>query len=128
MKSLNQLAFSFKELIAYIPNRWYWTRSYCRQNVEPLKQKINQLEDQLKKIHGVEVFPTRFEDLCPFPDARLPDKFKMQDLSKNDGTRDSIVHLKAYCGAIYQLGADERLLMRLFQRSLKGIALQWYTS
>ena len=36
--------------------------------------------------------------------------------------------MKAYCGDLAQLQADERLLIRLFQKSLTGPALKWFTS
>ena len=36
--------------------------------------------------------------------------------------------MEAYCGDLAQLQADDRLLIRLFQKSLIGSALKWFTS
>ena len=40
----------------------------------------------------------------------------------------SFSHLRAYCGDLAQLHADERLLICLFQKSLTGPTLKWFIS
>ena len=58
----------------------------------------------------------------------LPLKFRILDFEKYNGRGCPIAHLKAYCGDLPQLQADDRLLIRLFQKSLTNPALKWFTS
>lgn len=96
--------------------------------VQVLQEKMHYLEKQLRRLHGTEVYSTRFSDLCPFPYVRLPDKFKIPEFEKYNGRGNPIAHLKSYCSDLRPLGADEKLLMQQFKRSLTGIALDWYVS
>ena len=43
-------------------------------------------------------------------------------------TRNPLAHLRAFSDQLVGVGRDETLLMRLFIRSLRGEALEWFTS
>lgn len=45
-----------------------------------------------------------------------------------NGTRNPLAHLRAYCDQMVGFGKNEALLMRLFSRSLRGEALEWFAS
>ena len=57
-----------------------------------------------------------------------PPKFCIPVFEKYNGKGCPIAHLKAYCGDLAQFQPDERLLIRLFQKSLSGPVLKWFTS
>ena len=79
-------------------------------------------------MQGTDHRSYQFQDLCYFPKAMLPLKFRISDFDKYNGRGCPIAHLKAYCRDLAQLHADERLLIRLFQKSLTGPTLKWFTS
>ena len=54
--------------------------------------------------------------------------FCIPDFDKYNGKGCPISYLRAYCGDLTQLQGDERFLIRLFQKSLIGLALKWFTS
>ena len=70
----------------------------------------------------------QFRDLYCFLEVVLPPKFKISAFDKYNGRGCPIAHLKAYCRDLAQFQADDRLLIRLFQKSLTGPALKWFTS
>jgi hypothetical protein len=96
--------------------------------LDPLLKRIEELEQTIRKASGFSRQPYQFRDLCCYPDAVLPPNFRIPDFEKYRGRGCPIAHLKAYCGDMAPLQADERLLIRLFQKSLAGPALQWFVS
>ena len=79
-------------------------------------------------MQGTNLHSYQFQDLCYFLEAVLPPKIKIPDFEKYNGRGCPIAHMKAYCGDLAQLQADDRLLICLFQKSLIGLALKWFTS
>lgn len=96
---------------------------------EPImNQKIQNLEKALKSLQGADAYgSTEFNKLCFFPDSQLPPKFKIPDFSKYNGTGDPMAHLKLYAGALSGYHTDDKMQMQLFQHSLAGAALQWFS-
>ena len=60
------------------------------------------------------------QSLSPFPKARLPLKFKMPSLDKFNGMSCPVTHLKMYTRVMHPLGADDEILVQLFQNTLTG--------
>ena len=67
-----------------------------------------------------------FKDLCMFPNAHLPPRFKTLKFDKYDGHDDPIAQLKRYCNQLQGAGGKEELLMAYFGESLTGIASEWF--
>ena len=60
------------------------------------------------------------------PDAKLPEGYKLPKFEMFNGIGDPKAHLRMYCDKLVGVGRDERILMKLFMRSLTGEALSWY--
>nr|XP_033514007.1 uncharacterized protein LOC117278635 [Nicotiana tomentosiformis] len=88
---------------------------------------LKSLEQQLKNIQGLAGQKSiAFNDLCMFPDVRLPLGFKTPKFEKYDGHGDPIAHLKRYCNQLRSAGGQEELLMAYFGESLTGLASEWF--
>ncbi|MBY3556038.1 hypothetical protein HGI15_22120, partial [Modestobacter lapidis] len=92
-----------------------------------LASKIEALERTLKGIRRADDL-VDIRSLSLFPQARIPQQFKMPDLEKFDGTNCPKAHLKMYARAMQPRGADDELMAQLFQESLTGSALRWFLS
>ncbi|KAF7826390.1 putative Gag-pro [Senna tora] len=66
------------------------------------------------------------EDLCVFPQVKIPAGFKILDFVKYDRTTNLEFHLKAYCLTMEKWGRNEKLFLAHFHFSLTGFAFQWY--
>ena len=97
-------------------------------NPDPINERMDVLEKALRLVRGTDRQSCRFWDLCLFPETTLPAKFHIPEFEKYNGRGCPISHLRAYCGDLAQLQADERLLICLFQKSLTGPTLKWFTS
>ena len=97
-------------------------------NPDPINNRMDVMEKALRLVQGADHWSYQFRDLCYFPKVVLPPKFRIPNFDKYNGRGCPISHLKVYCGDLTQLQADERLLIRLFQKSLTGPALKWFTS
>ena len=95
---------------------------------DALLAKVGDLERALHQVQGTDRQSYQFQDLCNFPEATLPANFRIPKFEKYNGRGCSISHLKAYCSDLVQLQTDDRLLIHLFQKSLTGPALKWFTS
>ena len=67
-----------------------------------------------------------FDDVMQFEEDKLPDKFKMPQLQKFDGTRDPRIHLSQYTITMSTTKAPLSIVTGLFVLSLKGIVVNWY--
>ena len=90
--------------------------------------RMGDLEKALRQVQGTDRQSYQFRDLCLFPEATLPSKFRIPEFEKYNGRGYPISHLRAYCGDLSQLQVDDRLLIRLFQKSLTGPTHKWFTS
>nr|XP_033513090.1 uncharacterized protein LOC117277802 [Nicotiana tomentosiformis] len=68
-----------------------------------------------------------YEDLCIHPDMDMPIGYKPPEFDSLDGTGDPHAHLRAYCDTLVRVAINDKLMMKLFIRSLIGEALTWYT-
>ena len=67
-----------------------------------------------------------FDDMMQFDGDKLPDKFKISQLQKFDGTGDPKIHLSQYTIIISTTKAPLFIVTRLFVLSLEGMAINWY--
>lgn len=93
-----------------------------------LSQKMQNLEETFKSIQGLGSFGgVGYSDLCVFPNAQYPEKFKVPEFEKYNGTNDPYTHLEIYIGELGAHAENEGLRIQLFQKSLTGNARTWYT-
>ena len=64
-----------------------------------------------------------FDDMMQFDGDKLPDKFKMPQLQKFDGTGDPRIHLSQYITTMSTTKALMLVVARLFVLSLEGMAI-----
>ena len=67
-----------------------------------------------------------FDDMMQIRKEKLPDKFKMPQLQKFDGTGDPRIHLSQYTTTMSTIKALMSVVARLFVLSLEGMAVNWY--
>ena len=67
-----------------------------------------------------------FDDMMQFDGDKLPDKFKIPQLQKFDGTGDPRIHLSQYMTTMSTIKAPMSVVARLFVLSLEGMAVNWY--
>ncbi|KAI8543460.1 hypothetical protein RHMOL_Rhmol08G0220100 [Rhododendron molle] len=65
-----------------------------------VKAKLAQLEQSVVKRNRIALTDFDIDELCLFPNARLPKKFKPIDFAMFDGTGDPKAHLTNYIGAL----------------------------
>lgn len=68
--------------------------------IAALIAKMAKLEESITKSERLGAGGLDMDRLCPFPNARLPERFKMPDFAKFDGTGDPKTHLLAYHSAM----------------------------
>ncbi|KAG5586661.1 hypothetical protein H5410_047095 [Solanum commersonii] len=59
-------------------------------------------------------------------DLELPEGYKLSKFEMFNGIGDPKTHLRMYCDKLVGVGRDERILMKLFLKSLTRKALSWY--
>ena len=64
-----------------------------------------------------------FDDMIHFEEDKLPDKLKMPQLQKFDGTRDPKIHLNQYTKTMSITKAPLSVVTRLFVLSLEGMTI-----
>ena len=64
-----------------------------------------------------------FDDMIQFEEDKLPNKFKMSELQKSDGTRDPRIHLSQYTTMMSTTKAPLSVVTRLFVLSLEDMAV-----
>ena len=67
-----------------------------------------------------------FDDMMNTEGDKLPDKFKMPQLQKFDGTRDPRIYLSQYSITMGTTKTPLSVVTRLFVLSLEGMAVNWY--
>ena len=67
-------------------------------HLDPYDNRFAVLEKALRQMQGTGLHSYQFRDLCYFPEAVHPSKFKISDFEKYNGKGCPISHLKVYCG------------------------------
>ena len=67
-----------------------------------------------------------FDDMMQFEGDKLPDKFKMPQLQKFDGTGELRIDLSQYTITMSTTKAPLSVVIRLFILSLESMVVNWY--
>lgn len=86
------------------------------------QQQILEFKDQMPK-RG-----TSFQDLCPFPSAKLPEGYVPQSIEFRGVWGDPRIHLQSFYNACPEVHGNDGALNRLFLRSLAEEALDWFAT
>ena len=65
-------------------------------------------------------------DLSVFSKVDVPEKFKIPDFEKYDGTSNPVQHVQMYQARMGRHVANGPLMVQTFQASLKDAAMRWY--
>ncbi|XP_014503397.1 uncharacterized protein LOC106763751 [Vigna radiata var. radiata] len=90
--------------------------------------RLESLEVRMRAVEGVESYG--FGDaarLSLVPGLKIPPKFKAPEFEKYKGNTCPKSHVTMYCRKMVAYAHDEQLLIHVFQESLAGVALNWYT-
>ncbi|XP_004241095.1 uncharacterized protein [Solanum lycopersicum] len=90
------------------------------ERLDSLTNRVQHVEEN-KRLGGL-----RYEDLCMHLDVEWPKGYKLPKFKMFNDIGDPKAHLRMYCDKLVGVGRDERILMKLFMRSLTGEALAWY--
>ncbi|KAK4707353.1 hypothetical protein R3W88_033080 [Solanum pinnatisectum] len=82
-------------------------------DVEMMSRKMKSLEDAMRGLHGF--------------DIELPPGYKILKFEKFSGSGNPFFHLKIYCEKLIGVGNNEGIRIKLFNQSLIGKALEWYS-
>ena len=94
------------------------------KQMKALTQKMSKMEELMRGQSMGYSFD--FNDMMQFDEDKLPDKFKMPQLQKFDGTGDPRIHLSQYITTMSTTKAPMSVVARLFMLSLEGMAINWY--
>ncbi|KAL7237221.1 hypothetical protein ACSBR1_020311 [Camellia fascicularis] len=94
--------------------------------VDPTALKLNKLEKLFKKSQRVKSIPD-IEDGYTDAAVTLPDRFKMPQIDRFDGSGDPMVHLRLFSDILRPMGLTRLQKLSLFGRTLSGVAAIWYT-
>ena len=93
-----------------------------------INAKLAQLELSLARSERITSIGFDIDELCLFPNARLPKKFKPINFAKFDGTGDPKAHLTNYIGALSVWSVEKDAMAQMFIQTLVGHALHWFTA
>ena len=91
--------------------------------MKALTQKMSKMEELMRGQGMGSSFD--FDDMMQLDGDKLPDKFKMPQLQKFDGTGDPRIHLSQYTTTISTTKVPMFVVAR-FVLSLEGMAVNWY--
>ena len=91
------------------------------KQMKALNQKMSKMEE-LMKGQGIG-YSFDFDDILCMEGDELPEKFKMPQLQKFDGTGDPRIHLSQYITTMSTTKAPMYVVARLFVLSLEGMAV-----
>ena len=91
------------------------------KQMKALTQKMSKMEE-LMRGQGMG-YSFNFDDMMQFDGEKLPDKFKMPQLQKFDGTRDLRIRLSQYMRTMSTTKAPMSVVARLFVLSLEGTTI-----
>ncbi|KAI8559780.1 hypothetical protein RHMOL_Rhmol04G0200900 [Rhododendron molle] len=93
-----------------------------------IKAKLTQLEQSLARSKRITSIGFDIDELCLFPNAKLPKKFKPIDFDKFHGTGDPKACLTSYIWALSIWGVEKDAMAQMFSQTLVGNALHWFTT
>ncbi|KAF1893147.1 hypothetical protein Lal_00001581 [Lupinus albus] len=91
-------------------------------------EKIMAIEERIKVIKEASSYDLKdVTSLCLVLSVVLPPKFKMLEFEKYQGTSCPKDHLSMYARKMTPYIGNDNLLIHVFQESLTGAAITWYT-
>ncbi|KAI8550616.1 hypothetical protein RHMOL_Rhmol06G0121500 [Rhododendron molle] len=97
-------------------------------DVTALIAKMAKLEESISNAEKINAGGIDLDRLCLYPNAKLPEKFKMPDLAKFDGSGDPRTHIYSYHAAMKLLSVEPEAMSQLFPQTLSGPAFHWFLS
>ncbi|XP_060211969.1 uncharacterized protein LOC132639546 [Lycium barbarum] len=95
---------------------------------EMVNRKLQSLEDAMRGLRGLGSNQSvRYEELCAFPKVEWPPSYNIPRFEKFDGSGNPFFHLKVYCEKLKCVGKDQGIRVKLFNQSLSGKTLEWYS-
>ncbi|XP_052728595.1 uncharacterized protein LOC128195360 [Vigna angularis] len=92
------------------------------------KNRLEILEEKMRAIEGMKNYGFgNVARLSLVPGVKIPYKFKAPEFEKYKGDTCPKIHLAMYCRKMAAYAYDDQLLIHVFQDSLVGVALNWYT-
>ncbi|XP_052734034.1 uncharacterized protein LOC108321519 [Vigna angularis] len=92
------------------------------------KNRLEILEEKMRAIEGMKNYGFgNVARLSLVPGVKIPYKFKAPEFEKYKGDTCPKNHLAMYCRKMAAYAYDDQLLIHVFQDSLVGVALNWYT-
>ena len=92
--------------------------------MQALNQKMSKMVE-LMRGQGIG-YSFDFDDILCMKGDKLPDKFKIPQLQKFDGTGDPKIYLSQHITTMSTTKALLLVVARLFVLSLEGITVNWY--
>ncbi|XP_030518944.2 uncharacterized protein LOC115732442 [Rhodamnia argentea] len=87
---------------------------------------LAKFDQRLREIEGTHhVSPI---DLSMYAKVQVPDKFKLPEFEKYDGTSNPVEHVRMYQARMTKYVTNDLLMVQTFQASPKGPAMRWYTN
>ncbi|KAF5933059.1 hypothetical protein HYC85_029230 [Camellia sinensis] len=93
--------------------------------VDPMTLKMHKLEKLFKKSQGAMSVPDIGDGYIDTA-VTLPDRFKMPQIDRFDGSEDPMVHLRLFSDVLRPMGLTRLQKLSLFGRTLSGVAAAWY--
>ncbi|XP_048129403.1 uncharacterized protein LOC125313643 [Rhodamnia argentea] len=86
---------------------------------------LAQMEQRIREVEGIHNIPQ--VDFSAFSKVSVPEKFKMPDFEKYDGTSNPVQHVQMYQARMNKYAANGPLMIQTFQAASKDVAMRWYT-
>ncbi|XP_050909209.1 uncharacterized protein LOC127122980 [Lathyrus oleraceus] len=96
--------------------------------IKGIKENFQILEKRLREMESDQVFGVAARDICLVSNLVIPAKFKTPDFDRYEGHTCHKSHLVMYYGKMASHVEDDKLMIHLFQDSLKGAPSKWYLS
>jgi hypothetical protein len=94
--------------------------------VNDLQQKYDEIQRDVRALHGKKMFGKTAYGLCLVSDVQVPHKFKVPDFEKYKGNSCPEEHLTMYVRRMSAYAKDDKVLIYFFQESLASPASKWY--
>ncbi|XP_048128411.1 uncharacterized protein LOC125312836 [Rhodamnia argentea] len=85
---------------------------------------LAKLDRRLREVEGSHHLPPI--DFSIYAKVQVPEKFKMPDFEKYEGTSNPIQHIRMYQSLMYKYISNGPFMVQTFQASLKDAAMRWY--
>ena len=95
------------------------------EELKKLKEQMLVLQKGISSMKGADEV-TYMNAFSLYPEARLPQGFKLPPITKFTGTTPPKTHLQSYVRSMQVLGCQEPELAQTFHLTLTGATLRWF--